>query len=126
MDVRFLLKFEQSGTLARSSDFGDAQTEISVDDDNFAASDETAGDKQLGGLVDQLIEFDDRTRHQAEDFAEQHVALAEADGGFEFNVEEQSQVGDGAVRKVGRERVRGSGSGLRHGFRGGGSMERGT
>jgi hypothetical protein len=74
--------------LAAADDFRDAEAEVAVDYYHFAASDAAAGDEEVGGFVHQLIELDDGTGEQAEYFAEEHFFFAEADGGFEFDVEE--------------------------------------
>jgi len=69
--------------------FFDTKPKIAVYDDDFAARDAAAGDQEFGGLVDHLIEFDDGAGHQTENIAEQHFFFAEADGGFELDVQEK-------------------------------------
>ena len=80
------LKIQQCRALIGDGDFGDTQTEISINDDDFSAGDEAAGNEQPHGFIDELIELDDCAGHQAEDFAEQHVSLAEANRGLKFDV----------------------------------------
>jgi len=73
----YLSEIDSSDAFIDAGDFGDAKSEITVDDYDFAASNEAAGDEELSGLVDSLIELDDGTGHEAEDVAKKHLSLAE-------------------------------------------------
>jgi hypothetical protein len=82
---------------------GDAHPVVSVDDDGFSASDDTAIENEFDGFVDLTIKLDDRATGEIKDFAERQLTLTEAEGYVELYIEDQVEVSGGEVSQIRKE-----------------------
>src|SRR5271169_1960976 len=87
------LELQQFRALTDAGDFRDLKAKVSVNNDDFAARDQTSCDKQFSGLVDHLVEFHNGAGHKPENIAKQHFVAAKANSGLELDVEKQIEIG---------------------------------
>jgi hypothetical protein len=88
---------------------GDAQTVFAVDDDDIALSDEASVEEEVDGRMESVIEFDDDTGAEGEDFAEEHAAGTEAQLDVEADIHKAVVTGGGRREGGRRRRWRGGG-----------------
>jgi hypothetical protein len=83
------------GLSGGGDDFGDADAEAIIDDDDFAAGEAFAVNEEINRGIGRLIELDDGAGGELEDVAHGHLAGAEFDGELDAEIQEELEVGGG-------------------------------
>ncbi|WBL34988.1 hypothetical protein O0235_09310 [Tepidiforma flava] len=97
-------RFRAAGSLMRRAralrlrgrgldDLDDADAEVFIDDDDFAAGDEAVVDEDVDGFAGDAVEFDDGAGAEAEDFGDGEAGPAEFDGDVHFEAGEEFDAG---------------------------------
>ena len=77
--------------LLRRGNFGDAQTEVPIDQNHFAARHDLVADDQVNGICDVTVQLHNVAGAKVENLAQRHLAASEAKGCLKLYIQQQFQ-----------------------------------